>query len=823
MRHISYRPAVNGCVTEAQRARCFRSEPRLKPLAALVPALALGTMVGLVQSAAAQQESNVRALEEVIVTARRQAENVQATPLSITALTPDVLAEAGITEVRDLTVLVPGVNLTLSGSSTNTVFSIRGRSKGTVGNVQPSVATYVNEVPVSSWGASLPTYDLAGIEILKGPQGTLFGRNATVGAVLLSTAQPEWEFGGYLQATGGSYDWREVEGAVNIPLLADKVALRVAGQIARRDGYTDNMSFPNNDMDDMHRDNFRISLLIAPTDSLSNTTVYERTDIDETPGSVLYGYNPSPTASVNQIPWTNGTLRSLIPMAPCAGDPACDVRANFARQQAAGERKAWTDMDVLTTGKTVSANNTTVYEGENFTVKNILGYRAVEFHNAIEIDGTDMAIINADSRVASEQFSEELQIAGDAFDDRLNYVGGLFYLKSEPDGENYVLLQQFAITGTPLDSTNTTRIPPIPVPPFLGALGSADYYTDESRSVYGQISYDLGAVTPAFDGLTVDIGARYTEDEQEVCNAAAQLLGVGAASESQCESATSPQYTRQSAEFEETTWNLGLNYAVSNNFFVYGAVRKGYRGGGINTPVFDGILQPYQTYEPETVQDIEIGMKTDFSVQQLVGRFNLALFRSEFDQLQAGISGSNLDGDGNPLNEPANNTFYANVGEATVEGVEAELTVSPLNNLELTAAGAYLDKQIDKYNLPTGFPLTEGQVESYAFLAAPRYSYNFSAEYIHPLGALGDLTFTWRYFRISDVQYGSVEANAYDRQDLRLAWSNVAQTELELAAFVHNLEDTAGVAGPTGSTGIGINAVSYIAPRMYGVQARYQF
>src|SRR5690606_14770189 len=115
---------------------------------------------------------------------------------------------------------------------------------------------------------------------------------------------------------------------------------------------------------------------------------------------------------------------------------------------------------------------------------------------------------------------------------------------------------------------------------------------------------------------------------------------------------------------------------VSDKWFVYGVTRSGYRGGGINTPIFSATLAPYQQFEPEEVQDFEIGSKLDFSIGNLLGRWNIALYHSTFDKVQTGISGSNLDGDGNPINDPSNLTFYANVGKATVDGVETDLTLS---------------------------------------------------------------------------------------------------------------------------------------------------
>jgi iron complex outermembrane receptor protein len=822
MDQASRRIAIGGVRVKTLSLSVAAATHSLQSLIGAIPVVA-GLTFALATPAQAQSEAGrgyrSQSLEEVIVTARRREEAVQTTPLALTAITAEQLTESGVKELRDLTASVPGVNLTASGGGNNTLFSIRGRSKGTIGIAQPSVATYINEVPVSNWGASVPTYDLASVQVLKGPQGTLFGRNSTTGAVLVSTAEPEDEFGGYLSATIGDYRWRQYEGAINLPVIADKLSVRLAVQSARRDGFTENMSFPGNDFDDLHRDNYRASLLLQPVEWLRNLTTYEYNDFDEIPGSVVYQYDPNPARPVNAIPFVNGTLASLPPSAgPCNASPTCDIRVIAERQRAAGARKAWSDVEAFLKGEMTSIINTTTFETEGFTVKNIIGYRTVEFANVSEIDGTEMALLNADTLVANKQLTEEIQIAGSAINDTLDYVAGLFYLESEPDGKNHLLLQQFSVYGTPMTSTSTTQF-------FTGAIGTADYYQEKSKAAYGQVTLDLGLISDAMSKFSVDAGARYTKDEQSVCTAAFQFLAFPTLSEKECKALTgsSPFYTAQEEEFSKVTWTFGVNYEASDSLFLYAVTRKGYRGGGINTPILGGALLPYQTFEPETVQDIELGLKADFSAGSMLGRLNVALFTSEFDDLQTGISGAS-DGDSNPANNPSNLTFYANVGTATVSGIEMDLTLAPTDNLKFSLGGAYLEKEIDDFTLSSNsFGLTEAQVTDYAFLGSPRYSYSVGVDYTLPLREMGEVVLSYKYFRISEITYGSVQADGYEESDVRIAWKNLAQTGLDVAAFVNNVFDEDSVAAPAGSTAIGINSVIYNEPRIWGVQVQYKF
>jgi iron complex outermembrane recepter protein len=771
------------------------------------------------------QEAKVEGgLDEIVVTARRREESAQETPVSLSVLTADDLYTAGIKEIRDLTAAVPGVNMTSSGGTNNTVFSIRGRSRSVIGNAQPSVATYVNEVPLSIWGASIPTYDLSSIQVLKGPQGTLFGRNTTTGAVLVSTAQPTHDFGGYVTTTFGRYSWQQYEGAANLPLLPGKVALRVSGQFARRDGYTKNMSNPSQDLDDMHRDNYRASLLLEPIDGLKNVTIFERNDADETGAGVLF-YQYTPGQIVDTVPYYNGQLSAIIPAPlPCNGSPTCDTSVIAQRQADAGPRKAWTDLDLFFKGKLTSLSNTTTYELGPVTLKNIFGSRKVYFHNVSDIDGTELPQINADNLVDTKQTTEEFQVSGDAFDDTLSYLVGYFYSSAKPNGLQRLEIQQFAITGTPINAP----LQPIPELSFMnGALGAGDYYRDKSNAYFGQASYKLSGLSEALSKFSLDFGVRRTKDKQSVCSVGFQPLALPAVSENQCQAGAG---TSSSVEFSKTTYTFGINYAATDDVFLYGVTRKGYRAGGINTPVLGGTLASFQNYAPETVQDYELGVKSEWSFGEVEGRFNLAVFQSKFKDVQAGIgvppsSGVNdpgPDGDFNRANDPANNLFYANVGEATVEGVEGEVVFSPLTGLEISASGAYLDKKIDE--LVGGLTVDEDAVDSFTFLGSPDYSYNFGVSYTWPLAAAGEVRLSGKYFRISEVTFGTVEAPSWERADFRVDWNDVAGTGVDAGVFVTNAFDEEAVIAPASSTEfLGVNSVLYAEPRIYGVQLRYQF
>ncbi|MBW8815864.1 MAG: TonB-dependent receptor, partial [Caulobacterales bacterium] len=211
---------------------------------------------------------------EVVVTARRRDERLQDVPVSVTALSAEALERSSVQELRSIGVLSPGLTFTNEGGGGNATLSLRGIGQIPLGEGTPGVVIYVNNMALPPDGSNVPTYDIASIQVLKGPQGTLFGKNTLGGAVLVSSKAPDYHFGGYVEGTYGRFDYREIQGAVNIPLVEDKVALRIAGQIRRQDPRTG--SFDGGPgFDNIHQDGVRVSLLVEPVEGLKSTTIAE--------------------------------------------------------------------------------------------------------------------------------------------------------------------------------------------------------------------------------------------------------------------------------------------------------------------------------------------------------------------------------------------------------------------------------------------------------------------------------------------------------------------------------------------------------------------
>lgn len=244
---------------------------KLKPIA---HAISLTLITGALTFTSQAYAQSASTLEEILVTARRTEESIQSVPVSMTAFDAKALREAQISDPEDLQINTPGVYLSGSGGRQNVIYQIRGQSKSVAGQASAAVVSYFAEVPDPVWGSYVPQYDIASVQVLKGPQGTLFGRNTTGGAVLYAPTEPAYETGGYLSASVGNYNKRQFQGAVNIPVIDNKAALRIAGDIHKRDGWAKNIGV-GGDAEEVDTESFRASLLFEPTDTIKNITIYD--------------------------------------------------------------------------------------------------------------------------------------------------------------------------------------------------------------------------------------------------------------------------------------------------------------------------------------------------------------------------------------------------------------------------------------------------------------------------------------------------------------------------------------------------------------------
>jgi iron complex outermembrane receptor protein len=735
---------------------------------------------------------------EITVTARRREESAQTVPVSVTAFNETMIREKAILNTQDLTVVTPGLNVAPQTSRDTPSIVIRGQRRATAGAAAPSVVTYFSDVPLPNEGSIVPTFDIASIQVLKGPQGTLFGRNTTGGALLLYPVAPDYELQGYGQVTIGSFDERTLEGAVNVPIADGMAALRLAGQSARREGYTANLGV-GGDLDDRHNDAFRGSLLLDPLESLRNVLVvdYYRAKENGT-GLVNNGVYPNPAVA------SGGSARTPAnaPFFDC-GEPGCDVDFVLAEQQARGPYIVETSIAPRSDRTFWGIANTTTLEVANATIKNIFGYRRTELSSARDMDGTALPLFEGTTVVNVEQFSDELQLLGTSFDNRLDWIVGAFYLKSEPTGVNGGVTYAAVKPG----STFTFN---------------ENYNRAESKAVFGQIGY-------AFDfleGLKFNAGFRYTWDESSGCSVA-RLEALERVGPDACLNSGG----RVGAETSKApTWTLGADYQVSEDLFLYIVNRRGYRAAGYNQAGLSPFFAGHETFEPEEVTDFEAGLKSDWLFGDVRARFNLSAYTSKYKNIQRSIfPGANFDADDNSANDPG--TLIINAAEATINGLEFDASVTPLEGFTVSGFGAYTDAQYDEYRAPPAFiPLLGRDPVNNKFSYTPEWTLGANARYVHYLGTMGELVLNANWFHSSKVWY--VERpldvhgiqDAYDLVNMKLDWNDIDGRGVDLGLFVRNVFDvTYAAAGGVVTPSVTSTTVVYNEPRTVGAQLRVSF
>jgi iron complex outermembrane receptor protein len=758
-------------------------------------------------------ETDVNDGGEIVVTARRRQESLSRVPVAVTAFDGDMLENRSITSIEQLTQATPGLTYGRSGGSANPQIVIRSQSRSNIGDAAQPVLTYFADVPLPYVASTIPTYDLSSVQVLKGPQGTLFGRNSTSGAVLVYPTAPSHELGGYASLSYGNYNAIVAEGALNVPIIADHVAIRVAGQRNKRDGYTVSQ-VSGKDLDNRNDFNFRVSLLLQ-AGPVTNTTVYDSMRWERNgDGAVLTHLYPGTTTP--RLPGFNTFF-------DCGTSASCDVDLALARQQAAGIRKNFAPHSFLTIQLEGLSNTTTVDAG-NITFKNILGYRTAYNYGQTDTDGTDMGLTTAENLQNFEQFSEEFQIQGSFLGDRLDTIAGVFYLKSKPSGRNGLIVAAF-----------TPRLP---------ASMIQSYRTQTSKAVFGQATYDFGG------GFKIDAGARHTWDTTNACAVGYSannpyVAGTPTGTLDQCRNGgtlvvngntVNIKGTESEANSKAWTWNLGANYQASERVFLYATARRGYRAGGVNTPVLGGILTPFQTYAPETVVDVELGMKSRWSAGGMRGTFNIDVFRGTYKGSQRGVNGTNnnFDGDGNPNNDPSAGTIIINAGTARVQGFDVDATLTPTPGLTFAAFASYNDAKYTEVGTPpilssrNAFP---GRPEDTAFPYAPALTMGGSVSYETTLsGNAGSIAFNLDAYRASRIYFTPFKTDkvlsqpAYAVANARIDWQDIGGSPVTLGLYARNLFNAEyAVGGANTATSAGFASVFYGEPRMYGIQGRVKF
>jgi iron complex outermembrane receptor protein len=767
-------------------------------------------------AAAASEADDSAMIGEVVVTARRRSEALQDVPLSVSAISGEALQRAGVADVQGLQYRTPALTITTGFSQRNNVaFSMRGqRTQETQLFTDPPVGTYFAEVvQPRPYGFGNALFDLESVQVLKGVQGTLFGRNMTGGAVLVEPKHPViGEFSGEIRGSLGNHEMKELYGAVNVP-VSDQLALRFAGLMRRREGWAREVT-SGRDYDNQHYDAFRASALFQPTDNFQSLTVLDFYESDE------HG-----TAAFMTTLNTRSAIANFEGLR-AAGLITTNIPAQFAAAQALFRAKKYSlDMGAGEGGnldafgkpfeKAINwgvTNKTTWEISDNLTLKNIAGYRKNRRKVVQDFDGLPAFLITPFQFAIVDAWSEELQLQGKSFDNKLEWIVGAYYFREKGiDGSVANTLPQLTFAGA--------RVPQS-TPAGLFVITNPGEGPSTSYAAFLAGTYHLNEQFSASGGL------RWNEDRRKItvgpnrpnlgiCEFDINLAtpGVQSVPIAQC------NFSNKKT-FNEFTYDGTLQWEPSDAVTTYVSYRHGYRAGGFSTRAQNFIQ--LQAFEPETVNEIEAGLKTNTRLGGGRLTTSTAVFVQKGSNVQKQRASSfDTNGDGVPDTVL---TIVDNTAKQRNTGGEFEATYAAG---DFTLSGYYA---YTKVKILRGASVATNGAREIAQRGLPKHSVGLNATYRKDLGDdVGEMALsasgTWRSkIYLDDFEVEGLQ-KSYALLNLRAEWNNIRGSKVNAAIFANNVTNETYRIGVLGlvAEGLGFQTSVYGEPRMVGVELGYKF
>jgi iron complex outermembrane receptor protein len=733
--------------------------------------------------AAAEPTVALASVNEVIVTARRQAESAQDVPIALSVVSGASLERTGGYTISDLQTQTPSLT-TFNSNPRNSSVGIRGIGVSSASDgLDTSVGVYVDNVYLGRPGMALADLiDIDRVEVLRGPQGTLFGRNNSAGVLNITTRRPEFTPGATVEGSFGDYNYNQERISLTWPLIKDLLAFRVTGFNTHRDGVLDNIQ-TGLKANSVGRSGGRAQLLATPTPDLTLRLIADYSTEDDT---CCVGV----TSTVLPASLSVATGRTLQALAALGYTPT--PTTSFTRNNAA--QSMLTDQK----GASLEANWNLGWA----TATSITAWRYWHFHPLQDSDGTPLDVIQVNvAQTRDDQVSQEFRLASNP--GRFTWQAGA-YLFSQRLKDHYILNQfgydasAFYTTYARLGSPTAAAVTIAPGSQYLDDVDT----TASSAAVFGQANYKLT------DRLTLTAGVRFTHDKRS---------GISDTSTSGTpNAATSLPFHYDVAVATDNTSYLGsASYKLTDDALAYVSYSTGYKGAGLNLNAAVTAGTPL-VLQPENVRDWEVGLK-----QQLFGRLtlNLAGFWTELSGLQANIFPSN-----------GGRSYLANVGNIRSRGIEADGVWRATDALTFSGNASFNDAAYTAYHngpCPVGVTgvcdLTGAPVYE-----APKWVANASVEYrprwsgdIQPY-AIAQYAYRSRvYGTVDDGPYGVIPA--YGLANFRVG-ASFQDGRYELSAWIQNAFDARYFQNLSASSIVGASTFGYGGqlgtPRTVGMTLR---
>ncbi|MEW7290493.1 TonB-dependent receptor domain-containing protein [Aquimarina sp. 2304DJ70-9] len=742
-------------------------------------------------------------LDDIVVTARKRVENVQDTPISITAVQGVVLEEMGVTNISGVGDIAPNLTFsttgTVSGSSSAAVVYIRGIGQNDyVPVADPGVGIYVDEVYLGrTVGAVLDLADLKSVEVIRGPQGTLFGRNSIGGAISLISNDPGEELKGKVSLTGGSYSRNDATFRISGP-LSESLGFTFNVIRRNREGYVERVFVEDSYLGDDNSHGARLKLdYQKPTSKFSAKFIIDfATEREESAAEQNLFFHDDRLLpelwNTNAAASPTSTASGYIPGDTSAGTDIYDERWNFGPFKTGETSLSQNDID--TWGSSLNLKYKT---GENSDAKLILAYRNLDAEFARQTDGSPLNIFENRDIYKQDQFSADIRFSQS--NDKLDFVTGLFYFIEDVDNS-------LSFTGA---------LQNVAYPVFLGGLVENSNY-----AIYGEATYKIT------DKLSITGGLRYTNETKKARPDAFRDPSVNLGDAPNVpdgirDADTNPRRLLdkiwQENTFDQVTWRFNTAYKVSEALNIYGTVSTGFKSGGFewrvtNTSFYDDPSNDFDgdgdgdlpQFAPETVTSYELGAKV--KVKKL--RFNTAFFYTDYKDLQIAA---------NPPGSIA--TFQTNAGDAEIKGLETEIIWLPSSSILVNLGYGYTDAEYK--DLIEGVTVTEDD----NFILTPEHTLTFGGSYKIPV-SFGSFTPRIDGHYKSRVDFEAQNSDfVFDdgHTALNASLKFNAKKHWEFIIGVENLTDELYLIGGDANTAIGYENGIYARPRNYYATLSYSF
>ena len=727
--------------------------------------------------------------DEILVTARRVEERAQDVPISITAISAKDVRELNIRDVSDITSMAP--NLIFQNVS-NSVSALAVTMRGVTPNNDVTLATdqpvgiYVDDFNIPRpFGIRSALIDVDRIEVLRGPQGTLFGRNTTGGAISIHTADPTNELEGNVSLAYGNYDLLRLTGVLNVP-LSNAVQFRGVFQRATRDGYGRDAAGHELMKEDSWYGRGKLKLAIGERVEVVLSGSY---NTDNAGGNIWNIRNFTPTF-VAEVAAELFGLGVFSPTNPNAGQQFATATATLQGFIQPSDFFSYATLTPLAEFEAGNAGADVKVELSDYlTLRSLTGWSTFNRRDVDDADGTPFTAITPDNRTNNNFYSQELQLLGG--DEKLNWVVGGYYSK-ETGKETSITVALPA-----LNPRNPSIITGDFVSTTLAGFAQANWQVTDALSVTGGLRYSSDRRSVAADNRAAG-----------VCNVPAP--GAAASPPSQC-----PRTFK--SKFGAWNWLASVDYKIAPDVLVFSKVSTGYRAGGRN---FRGsvLIESFAEFGPERVTSHEVGLKSDLFNRVL--RLNLAAFYDKYKGLQRSI------GVLTPTGTIA--TALLNAADARVYGLEAEAALRITPELSLHGTGSYTNAKYAKgsfRNPATGADLSDArfQIPEWTATGAVRYDAPTSFGRIS-----GNVEYVWRSeisnAPIVDVQFREL----YVERPIGLLNARVAadfeRLGLEVAVSGRNIANTRYFGGAASLDGVlGFGSTFPGEPRTYAIEVTKRF